>query len=92
MEKVPDGDGKAWETLSNMSISYRLYGSHARFHCQLQPYVGICQKKNLSIKTRVDDYSENQNDVFTNPVRVLLRSLRNGIQLTYLVFKTYYPM
>lgn len=78
--------------LCNMSISHRFYGSHARFHCQPQPSVGPCQKKNSSIKTRVDDYSENQNVVFTHPVRVLPRSVRNGIQLTYLVFKTYFPV
>lgn len=70
-----------------MSISYRLYGSHARFHCQPQLPVVIGHKKNSSIKTKVDDYSENQNDVFTNSV--LLRRVKNGIQLTYLVFKTF---
>lgn len=55
------------------------------FTVNLQPSVGICQKQNQSIETRVDDYSENQNDVFANPVRVLLRSMRNDIQLTYSV-------
>lgn len=83
---------KPEKSLRNISILYRFYSSHARFHCQPQQSVDICQKQNSSIKTRVANHSENQNDIFTKLVRILHRSVRNGIQTTYLVIKTYYPM